>query len=309
MNSETTSEEGDPVRAQPEICLSGIDEQDISLLLVEEFVASPAFLAWFLQHVGIKPAQLLAAKYSVDTPNGESDLELSISDGSCKTKVLIENKINAVFQENQPERYSQRARNYIESGECGSTTTVLVAPAKYSGSSQTFGFDRRVSYEEILAWFQKEQPLSGRFRYKSLLIKKALEKKLRNAWDRESFFEQVSNLAPAHLKALESLYEWASVKATTANDFGSGKVSCFLPVFKSFSTNPAFGAYANGEIFLNFSYKQPEEKLRRQKFRRTLRDADFPVPDEVQFVYLAPAHWRSRIEQFKRILSTEIGDV
>jgi len=78
----------------PTIRLSGVCERDIDLLLLEEFVASPVFLRWFLESVNIPEYDdLVSAEQSVTTSNGQSDLELSVSTSMGVVKALIEDKV------------------------------------------------------------------------------------------------------------------------------------------------------------------------------------------------------------------------
>ncbi len=78
------------------VSISGLTERDIDLLLVEELFCSPAFRLWFLsQVVGHPPTRirLLAAKRSVSTALGESDVEAHFEVGERQRWiVLVENK-------------------------------------------------------------------------------------------------------------------------------------------------------------------------------------------------------------------------
>lgn len=85
------------------IRIADVRERDVDLFLLEEFVASNEFRSWFLATIGINDAlSLTAAGRSVNTITGESDLELTFQDSTGSIKVLIENKIDAAFQLNQP---------------------------------------------------------------------------------------------------------------------------------------------------------------------------------------------------------------
>jgi hypothetical protein len=160
------------------IKLSGICERDIDLLLLEEFVSSPAFLRWFLESVNIpKYDDLVSAEKSVSTSSGESDLELSVNARMGVVKVLIEDKVDAGFQQDQPERYAARARGYVAKGQAAETRTVLVAPKAYlpegNGAS---GFDHWVSHEEILEWFEGTGGSDQRAQYKCALLASAIDR-------------------------------------------------------------------------------------------------------------------------------------
>lgn len=161
----------------PDVC-----ERDIDLLLLEEFVASADFTSWFLTQIGGEEAALLSeAHRSVRTVNGESDVELTLQASTGTLKILIENKVDAAFQPNQPQRYADRANDYQTSGKCQKTITVVMAPEIYFGSgTSNLGFDKKVSYEAALRWFESAELLGARKEYKTALLRGAIE---RGAWD------------------------------------------------------------------------------------------------------------------------------
>jgi len=158
--------------------IKGVLEQDIDLLLLEEFVASPQFLAWFLGQIQLPSNAILAdAARSVSTTTGESDLELTLKAPLGVVKVLIENKVGAAFQLRQAERYRERAENYKRNQSCFSAVTTIIAPQAYFGQRQdALGFDHRVFYETILNWFLDSVGLGMRGEYKCTLLRTAIER-------------------------------------------------------------------------------------------------------------------------------------
>lgn len=156
----------------PDVC-----ERDIDLLLLEEFVASPGFRAWFLAQIGgDRKASLAEACRSVKTMNGESDLELTFDGSAGLVKILIENKVDAAFQPNQPQRYAERAEGYRDQAIYREVLTVLIAPEVYFGDESTaFGFDAKVTYEEILGWYEQAQ-LGARKDYKLAMLRSAIDR-------------------------------------------------------------------------------------------------------------------------------------
>lgn len=162
----------------PDVC-----ERDVDLLLLEEFVASKEFCKWFLQKVDIcESCELSEAMRSVKTPNGESDLELTFNKAGGLLKVLIENKVDAVFQTNQPHRYQERAKEYTRTGKYSAIITVLVAPEAYFREEEdNYGFDVRVTYESVLDWFKSADHLRNRQIYKIKLLNDAIDRG-RSGW-------------------------------------------------------------------------------------------------------------------------------
>jgi hypothetical protein len=157
------------------VTFRNVSERDIDFLLLEELVASSPFRAWFLSQLEMPPdAELTAAARSVTASAGESDLELTFETGTGDMRVMIENKLDAVLQPRQGERYAERAAAYRASGACARTSTVLVAPRAYGAGSASF--DHRVAYEAILAWLETHHPGDVRMGYKAALLRQALER-------------------------------------------------------------------------------------------------------------------------------------
>jgi len=162
----------------PKIIVAGAWERDVDLVLMEEFTASPAFLRWFLGCIGVDPnAELIEARHSVTTSNGESDLELTLGSGPGVVKILIEDKVDAQFQPQQAKRYRERAARYLKDGECCRAMTVLVAPDAYiTNSDEKCGFDQHVSLERIGTWFQDSPDVGPRRAYKTTLLAQTIDR-------------------------------------------------------------------------------------------------------------------------------------
>lgn len=160
------------------IHIPDVSERDIDLLLLEEFVASADFRSWFLSEIGVESAASLSeASRSVKTESGESDLELTFQSRAGEVKVLVENKVDAAFQPNQPQRYVTRAHGYRESGKYKDVVTVVMAPEDYFGDeSESYGFDAKITYESVLSWFSAPDRKSPRTDYKLALLCVAIER-------------------------------------------------------------------------------------------------------------------------------------
>ncbi len=156
-------------------------ERDIDLLLVEEFCSSARFRSWFLEQT--VSARFVAGKFvgawhSVVHPSlGESDLEVAF-EGPDKGgfRLLIEDKIDAVAQPDQAERYRLRGEAYLRKSECTDFKTVIVAPERYlADKSETALFDAAITYESLRDWFLGQTQLGERASYKAALILAAME--------------------------------------------------------------------------------------------------------------------------------------
>jgi hypothetical protein len=162
-----------------EVRIAGVCERDMDLLFLEEFQSSEAFQHWFM-HTAL-PAQAnfgacVSAQRSVKDETGETDLELQFvaSDGA-RIVVLVENKVGSPKQPQQAERYEQRGRQKIVRGDASVYHTVIVAPERYFRATSK-GFGGRVTYEQVLSWFQSAPHLGARRDYKLALIRSAIEK-------------------------------------------------------------------------------------------------------------------------------------
>lgn len=154
-----------------------IRERDLDLLLIEELYASPSFWNWLVRHLNLdslQGARFVSACHSVKTELGESDVEIEFTANGRRGMLMVENKIDASFQKDQSVRYVQRAKRKARDGY-HSAQTVLLAPKKYSGG-HCCGFDRTISYEDLLDWFGAEKQLGERRTYKLALLNAAIRK-------------------------------------------------------------------------------------------------------------------------------------
>ncbi|WP_157972773.1 PD-(D/E)XK nuclease family protein [Haloprofundus halophilus] len=172
-----------------------IRERDVDLLLVEELAVTPAFRAWFLRQLGQSPdsvEEFVGVWHSVsDSELGESDIEFGViqRDGT-RLLVLIENKIDAIFQDEQLERYRRRGEK-ATTDEWDEFVTGLVAPEAYVvGTDRTKVADATMTYEAVCDWFQNQDSRRGDF--KAVLITEAIEQN-RRGYTREPD-EEVTSL-------------------------------------------------------------------------------------------------------------------
>lgn len=155
-------------------------EEHIDLLFLEEFVSFNEFQKWFLLNtIGVESPtiQVIRAEHSVFKKGRESDLEITFNRKNEITLFLIENKINAQFQTNQAEDYKKRAIEYVKRGMCSESYTVLFAPAHYiSLIKSTHLFDYYISFEDVISFFEQQNQLGNRAKYKIEILNKAIEK-------------------------------------------------------------------------------------------------------------------------------------
>lgn len=123
--------------------LSPVEERHIDYILEEEFSVNPEFLEFFLNEARrtaqdkkrildrVEKSQCHAVR-SATTARGESDLlvKYDIQGSPLPVAILIEDKIRAGFQDDQPQRYHERGKEGTGK-EWSAYWTCLVADAKY----------------------------------------------------------------------------------------------------------------------------------------------------------------------------------
>ncbi|MDE1007286.1 MAG: PD-(D/E)XK nuclease family protein [Paraburkholderia fungorum] len=137
--------------------LVSVAERDIDLLLMEEFHASDTFVTWFCRCLGLADVRRIGAWHSVSDSDGETDLLLRVEADGRRVAVLIENKISALEQHEQPQRYHIRAARDQQQGRCDAYVIVICAPERYlAGLNAQSDYQYQVSYEQIAAWFSRQ---------------------------------------------------------------------------------------------------------------------------------------------------------
>lgn len=156
------------------IPVEAIQERDVDLILLEEFTTDNSFCEWFINELDLpKISEKLGVWRSITGYGlGETDILFSYKSESKTIYIMIENKLDASFQNKQYERYLQRAEKYVTDKSCDAAFTVLVAPKLFCENQSEF--ERFVSYEQI----SKRLEFTGTKRnlFKSNLLKIASEK-------------------------------------------------------------------------------------------------------------------------------------
>lgn len=169
-----------------------VQERDIDFLLVEELACSAAFRELVLGaalpgfEIGAFTPAVLHSVSRGGEGSGETDIQVELTPtagaipGLCL--VLIENKVDAVFQPAQAARYRSAAKEAETSGGYAAARTLLVAPAKYlEFRPEAADFDGRVSYEVIETHFREraarsEGEIRGRYAHRAKLVELAISK-------------------------------------------------------------------------------------------------------------------------------------
>ena len=141
-----------PFLARPS--LDSINERELDLLLLQGLVTSAALRGFFLDKAaGKQEMGFVGAWRSVSNYMGETDiLLLSDIEDFGRTALLIEDKIDAPFQDDQSGRYRSRGEAEIADGAWDKFFTCLCAPelflSPYLNSSD---WDMFISLEDIVS--------------------------------------------------------------------------------------------------------------------------------------------------------------
>lgn len=155
--------------------VEAVQERDIDFLLVEEFLSEPNFINFFMSELKLpKCDELISVQRSIhDFDLGETDVLVEYKNGDKTIGLMIENKLDALFQPNQAKRYSARAAEYKKLKKYNEAFSVLVAPLQYVQRQSEF--NHTLSYEDIIRYFEATD-LGARGNYKIMLLRIAIER-------------------------------------------------------------------------------------------------------------------------------------
>jgi hypothetical protein len=181
-------------------------ERDMDFLLVEEFNVNKEFLVKLFERniPNIILAKNINAKHSiVDNLYGETDIFISFFIEENNYILLIENKIDAIFQPNQSKRYNLKKENILKNNEKCIIYSVLIAPEKYiKNHIESNDFNICITYEEIMEYFNNNK--TDRFQYKSMILNLAIEQSRRGYTVKEN--EAVTNFWKNYWEYLNKNY-------------------------------------------------------------------------------------------------------
>lgn len=154
--------------------IESIKERDVDFIILEELCTDNTFCEWFVRELSLPHfASLNGAWRSItDFGLGETDILFSYNSYEGKVIVLIENKLDAEFQDEQYTRYEKRAKEYMNQKMCDMVYSVLLAPQLYCENQNEF--DNYLSYEDVAS--RLEFNGSKRNLFKAELLKIAAEK-------------------------------------------------------------------------------------------------------------------------------------
>ena len=147
-------------------------ERDIDLLMINKFINYPELLNYFLSKVNREGYRLISVEHSLmDSELGESDITLITEKDDNKLGILIENKIDAIAMDLQPERYVKRGDKAVANNIYDEYVIFIIAPKKYiETNAYAKKYPNIISYEELVEKL-KDDP------YAVALFDKAIEEK------------------------------------------------------------------------------------------------------------------------------------
>ncbi len=156
---------------------NGVSERDMDLLFLEEFAVNKDFCNLFIQKVrdiDLADYEIISAEVSYVDGTGESDLTIIFESKGHKVAFLIEDKINAVAQPRQYERYVKRGGEGVQKRIYDAFYVFLIAPAGYiKGNDSAEKYPRKVTYEECRELFSARADARSELKYHQLT--KAIE--------------------------------------------------------------------------------------------------------------------------------------
>lgn len=154
--------------------IESIQERDVDLILLEELSTDNVFCEWFVKELNLpKLLSVNGAWRSISSFGlGETDILFSYNSKNEKIFILIENKLDASFQNEQFNRYVKRANEYIKNKECDNAYVILTGPKVYCENQNEF--ENYLTYEAISERF--EFIGTKRKLFKRDLLKIAIEK-------------------------------------------------------------------------------------------------------------------------------------
>lgn len=148
-------------------------ERDIDLLIMNSFCNNSIACKRFFACTQLSGAVVKRIIHSFKELDGESDIiiEMQNNDGNLHW-LMIEDKVDAVSQTEQYERYIKRGNRAVQLGKTAGYTVFIVAPNAYlQTNAMAKKYPNRISYEELLQDFNEEHNI-----YACALLQRAIEK-------------------------------------------------------------------------------------------------------------------------------------
>lgn len=160
------------------ITLDTVLERDMDLLIIEEFIANKDFAGLFLDATKIdRNSEIVSIQRSLRYQMGESDIVVVLKTPQGKNVGLhIEDKVNAEAQQEQYDRYEERASLLAKTLDYSEYKVCITAPEYYLRTNEEARkYPAAIPYERLRDYFDQRDDL--RSKYKLALLHCALGKK------------------------------------------------------------------------------------------------------------------------------------
>lgn len=153
--------------------LEAVYERDVDLFLLEAIFVDPEFRRWLIAEGGLDPgsSEPIDMHHSVSSETGETDIQFRIRHNRKTIAILLENKVNADFQDDQLKRYQLRGERLESSDDY---RVVLLAPQSYLENVDSAQVDATISYQAIRDWLDGRGEATSTF--KSYVLDHAIHK-------------------------------------------------------------------------------------------------------------------------------------
>ena len=153
-------------------------ERDMDVMFLNALSSDNSFLKLFTDQTTLPKAEYKVKEVylSKSDKDGESDITVIIEAEGIKYGILIEDKIDAIDMQRQPERYIIRGETGVKNGEYSTFCVFIVCPEKYYNNNEAAKrYQHHIFYEEIQSYLKgKTDPMSLVFYQEiSQAIKKA----------------------------------------------------------------------------------------------------------------------------------------
>ncbi|MCR5176861.1 MAG: PD-(D/E)XK nuclease family protein [Anaerovibrio sp.] len=190
--------------------LCTVFEHDMDVMFMQGLLSDNGFLALFLSKTdwhnkGLKPIH--GELSNTDADLGETDIMIMLTDGTKKYTLLIEDKIDAVAQPEQYQRYIKRGDKGVAAGEYSDYRIFIVCPEKYyQFDNEAKNYKYYVTYEECAEYFKIKDNAMSNLRYQEIM--QALEKTKRPSQvtvidEANKFFKQYCDYQKANYPTLD----------------------------------------------------------------------------------------------------------
>ena len=171
-----------------------ITERDMDMLLAQAIMSDLDFCRFVLDKTDRKGKDICVKSVDLskdDNNLGESDITVVLDIDGTAYGLLIEDKIDAIAQPNQHERYIRRGDKGVNDGDYEEYAIFIFCPEKYyKNNSEAKLYEHLLTYEECRDYFEEKGDSISQFRSQQLAqaISKAKKPASNNVDEKANMF-------------------------------------------------------------------------------------------------------------------------